>query len=314
MDTTSARNALAYLYRIVEAGERGYAVVAANVSNRALKILYRSYAQQRLKFKEEILTEMQRLGAHAKPRSNFLGLLHRGRIDIFATLTIGDENVEKLILKEILFGEAAAIRAYEKTLEKDLRPETREMVQRQFDEVRKAVEQTRLMKGQDGKRLLLCLYDSKEDAEQALRSLKSAGFSGKAIEIKSWDHATPLYQGRGTTMLETIITGAVGGALLGLVGGLLAAIGILQIPDFGTEMSASAILLLAILGLTVGVAFVGGMIGFFIGWGIASGDRYVFADTIQHGEVLMRALVDIPRASRASEIMREVAISNHRPE
>jgi hypothetical protein len=98
------------------------------------------------------------------------------------------------------------------------------------------------------------------------------------------------------------------------VGGLLAGIGILQIPDFGTEMSASAILLLAILGLTVGVAFVGGMIGFFIGWGIASGDRYVFADTIQHGEVLMRALVDIPRASRAWEIMREVAISNHQPE
>jgi len=59
MNTVSARNALAYLYKYVEAGEKGYAVVASNVRNRALKILYRAYAQQRLTFKEEIFAEIQ---------------------------------------------------------------------------------------------------------------------------------------------------------------------------------------------------------------------------------------------------------------
>lgn len=308
MNTASATTALIYLYKIVEAGERGYAVAASNVSNRALKILYRSYAQQRLKFKEEILAEMQRLGGRRKPRSNFLGLLHRGRIDIFAAFTIGDEDREKMIFKEILVGESVAIRAYEKTLKQDLPPETREMVQRQFDEVRNVVEQARRMKGQDGKRLLLHLYETKNDAEEAIRLLKSAGISEKAIEIKTWDHGTELYQGRGTTMLETIITGATGGAILGLVAGILAAIGITRIPAFGLETAAPAILLLAVLGLIVAGVFVGGMIGLFVGWGITSEDKYVYDDTLQHGEILMRAIVDIPRATTVWHIMRQVAM------
>ena len=308
MNTARVRNTLAYLYRIVEAGERGYAVVAANVSNRALKILYRSYAQQRLQFKEEILAELQRLGIHTKPRSNFLGLLHRGRIDIFAAFTIGDENRERMIHREVLLGESVAINAYEKTLREDLPAETREIVNRQFDEVRRIVEQARLMRGFDGKRLLLCLYESREVAAQALQILKSAGFSEETIKIKNWEHGTELYKGRGTTMLETIITGAVGGAALGIVAGLLAAIGITQIPQFGLEEAAPAILLLAMLGLIAGGIFVGGMIGLFLGWGITSEDRFIYDDTIQHGEILMEMVVDIPRASTAWHIMRQVAV------
>jgi uncharacterized protein (TIGR02284 family) len=308
MNPISVRNALAYLYRTVEAGEKGHALVATNMNNRALKILYRSYAQQRLKFKEEILVELRRLGAYAKPRSEFLGLLHRGRINIFSALTIGDENVENLILKEILFGEAAAIRAYEKTLEKDLPPETREMVKRQFEEVHKTIEEARLMQGLNGKRLLLRLYETEKTADEAIQALKKAGVSEKAIEIKSWDPAIALYRGRGTTMLETIITGAAGGMILGFVVGILASIGIMRMPGFGLEQTAPAILLLAILGLTAGIAFVGGMIGLFLGWGISSGDKFVYADTVQHGEILIRALVDITHTSRAWNIMKQVAV------
>src|SRR5688500_4215373 len=277
MNTPHARNALVYLYKIVEAGERGYAVVASNVSNRALKILYRSYAQQRLKFKDEIFAEIQRLGGHARPRSNFLGMTHRGRIDIFAALTIGDESVEKVVLKEVVLGEKVAIRAYEKTLKKDLPPETRKMLEGQFGEVRKVVDQARLMKGQNGKRLVLRMYDSKSDAEEAIQSLKKAGFSEKAIEMEGWNHGTnvELYKSRGTTILETVISGAVGGAIWGIVSGGLAATGIMQISAYSSEKAASVILLFAIIGLIAAGAFIGGMIGFFIGWGIASEDSYV---------------------------------------
>jgi hypothetical protein len=152
------------------------------------------------------------------------------------------------------------------------------------------------------------LYETEQTADEALQALKKAGVSEEAIEIKSWDLATPVYEGRGTTMLETSITGAVGGAILGLVGGVLASIGIMQMPGFGSEQAAPAILLLTILGLTAGIAFVGGMIGLFLGWGISSGDRYIYADTVQHGEMLMRALVGITHTSRAWNIMKQVAV------
>jgi uncharacterized protein (TIGR02284 family) len=310
MNISHARNALVYLYKIVEAGEKGYAVVASNVSNRALKILYKSYAQQRFQFKEQIFAEIQRLGGHARPTDNFLGLVHRGRIDIFAALTIGAENVEKVVLKELLLGETITVKAYEKTLKKDLAPETRDMLERQFDEVRNVVEQVRLLKGQNGKRLVLRLYDSKTDAEEALQSLKSAGFSEKAIEMESWNHGThsELYKGRGTTFLETMISGAVGGTIWGLVAGALAAIGILQIAAINSEKVAPVILLLAILGLMAAGAFVGGMMGLFIGWGIAGADRYVYDESIKHGEILMRTIVEAPRAARAGHLMEQVAI------
>ena len=309
MNIPRARNALVCLYKIVEAGEKGYAVVASNVSNRALKILYKAHAQQRLQFKEEMFVEIQRLGGHTRPGSNFLGIVHRGRIDIFAALTIGAENVEKLVLKELLLGETAAVKAYEKTLKKDLPPETREILERQFDEVRNDVDQVRLLKGQNGKRLVLRLYDSKTDAEEALQSLKRAGFSEKAIEMESWSHGIhgDLYKSRGSTILETILSGAVGGAIWGIVAGTLAAIGIVQITAINSEEAAPGILFLTILGLMAAGAFIGGMMGLFIGWGIAGEDSYVYDNSIKHGEILMRTIVDTPRASRAWRIMEQVA-------
>ena len=185
MDTWAARNALSSLYKIVEASEKGYAVVASNVKNRALKILFQSYAQQRRKFKEEIFQEIRRLGgAETRPRDNILGVIHRGRIDIFATLTIGEENVEKVLLKEVRLGENVALRAYERTLKQDLPPETRALIDGQYQEVQRIVDQVRLLRGHAGKRLMLRLYDSRTDAEQAVQSLQQAGISEKDIRVK----------------------------------------------------------------------------------------------------------------------------------
>jgi uncharacterized protein (TIGR02284 family) len=310
MNTSDVRNALVYLYKIVEAGEKGYAVVASNVRTRALKILYKSYAQQRFQFKEEIFAEIQRLGGHARPGSNFLGLVHRGRIDIFAALTIGAENVEKVVLKEVLLGEKVAVKAYEKTLKKDLPPETRDILERQFDEVRNVVEQVRLLKGQNGKQLVLRLYDSKTDAEEALQSLKRDGFSETAIEMESWNHGIhrELYKGRGTTILETMISGAVGGAIWGSVAGGLAAIGIIQVSAFSSEKAAPVSIVFAILGLIAAGIFIGGALGFFIGLGIKSDDNSLYQDSLQHGDVVVRAIVDTQRASSAWHIMEQVGI------
>jgi uncharacterized protein (TIGR02284 family) len=306
MNTVSARNALAYLYKYVEAGEKRYAVVASNVRNRALKILYRAYAQQRLKFKEEIIAEIQRLGGHTRPRSTVLGILHRGRIDIFTALTIGDDSVENMLLKEILVGESAAIRAYEKTLQADLPPETRIMVERQLAEVRRIVEETRLMKGIDGKRLLIRMYDSRQAGEHARQTLRDAGIAEQAIELRTWGHNMDLYQGRGTTVRETVMAGAVGMGGLGFLAGILAALGIAQISLAGGEEAAPTMMVLASLGLVAAGIFIGGMAGFFIGLGIRSDDSYLYQDSLEHGDVVVRAIADNSHASQAWQIMKEI--------
>ncbi len=206
MSNRQTLRALGSLYRIVEAGERGYAVAAANVNNRGLKLLFKSFAQQRANFKTEIFTEMEHLdGPVQPPRSSILATIHRGRIDIFEALTIGDENVEQVVLKEVALGESVALRAYENTLKKDLPPMTREMVTRQFEEVRGVVEQVKLMRGRDGKRLLIRLYDTEMDTSHAIQLLKEAGFAQKSIEKIPVDKALAFYKGRGTTIVETIL-------------------------------------------------------------------------------------------------------------
>jgi hypothetical protein len=105
-----------------------------------------------------------------------------------------------------------------------------------------------------------------------------------------------------------MISGAVGGAIWGMVAGVLASIGILQISAINSEKASPIIFLLAIFGLIAAGAFIGGMISLFIGWSISSEDNYVYDDSIRHGEILMRTIVDTPRASRAGHIMEQVAM------
>ncbi|MDQ3004627.1 MAG: PA2169 family four-helix-bundle protein [Chloroflexota bacterium] len=310
MNIHYVRKVLADLYKIVEAGEKGYAAVASNVSNRALKVLFKSHVQQRVNFKEEILAEIRRLGGDAEPGSSVLGMIHRGRIDIFATLTIGAENVEKVLLKEVMLGEGVAIRAYENTLKKELPPETRSMLERQFEDLRKVVDQVRLLRGQNGKRLVLRLFDSRSDAEQALQSLKRAGIAENTIKLEDFNSpALDAYKDRGTTISETVLSGAVGGAMWGTVAGLLAAVGIMRIAALNQEGVSLTILIVAFLGLIAAGSFIGGMIGLFIGWSVSSQDTYV-SDAVQNGEMLVRTVTDESLASKAWRIMNQVAMES----
>jgi uncharacterized protein (TIGR02284 family) len=308
MNIPYVRKVLADLYKIVEAGEKGYAVVASNVRNRALKVLFKSHVQQRLDFKEEILAEIRRLGGDAEPGSSILGMIHRGRIDIFATLTIGAESVEKVLLKEVVLGEKVAIRAYENALKKELPPEIRAMLERQFEEVRKVVDQIRLLRGENGKRLIMRLYDSRSDAEEALQSLKSDGIAENTINLEEFNSpALDAYKDRGSTIFETVLSGAVGGAIWGTVAGFLANIGIMRMGILNQEGVSPAILIIALLGLIAAGSFIGGMIGLFIGWGVSSQDTYV-SDAVQHGEMLVRTITDEPLASKAWRVMNQVAM------
>ena len=309
MNLSHVHNALSYLYKIVEAGEKGYAVVASNARNRALKVLFQSASQKRRKFKEEIFAEIQRLGGQNRPRSSILGMIHRGRIDIFSYFTIGDENVERMLLKEVLLGERVAIRAYERTIEQDLSPETAALVARQYQEVRKVVDQMHLLFGQNGKRLVLRLYDDRKDAEQALQSLKKAGIAEQAMEIQDFNPpALEPSTGRGTTILETVLSGAVGGDIWGVVAACFAAVGILQMAAFEYEKASPFVVIFAMLGLMAAGTFIGGMLGLFIGWGVASQDNQV-SKAVRRGEVLMRTLIDERLASKAWQIMNQVAVS-----
>jgi uncharacterized protein (TIGR02284 family) len=299
---------LSHLYRIVEAGEKGYAISAANVNNQGLKALLKSYALERARHKSEILAEIQRLGGDPNPRGSIRGLLHRGRINIFAALSIGREEREKVVLKEIVVGEKVALRTYANALKNELPPEIREAVARQYAEVSKVFGQVNLMRGKEGKRLLVQLFKTEEDAEEAVNKLGNAGWPRGAIERVTFGDALERYEGRGTVILETCLSGAVGGALWGNLIGALAGIGADQavaMTSFGTDPLSGIWYYFALAGIAAG-GLIGGMIGLVIGTGISEEDTYLYDTGREYGRTILMILVNVSHTSEAAMIMSQV--------
>lgn len=298
------------LHRICRAGARGFEVVAANVSNRGLKVLLKTYAQQRAQFARELEEEILRLGGEVSNRRSIRGIIHRGRIDIKATLTIGPQNVENVVLGEAILGEIAAVRTYKNALRKEVPAETRAIVERQAREIQAVSDQVDLLRGQSDKRLVVRLFDSEELVDQAVAALERSGFSAGTLDIVTLDEVTSEYEGsvQATTIDETVMSGALGGAIFGSIFGAVAGVGALLFPGLQTmmQMSAqSAWALVALAGTSTG-AFFGVILGFLVGLGIAEEDRYLYDDSLKHGNKLVMLETDSDRAGEAAQIMQQV--------
>ena len=299
---------LSVLYRILEAGEKGYAVSAANVSNRGLKAALKSYARQRAGFKSEVLMALQRLAGHARTRPSVRGFLHRGRITIFAALTIGSDEREQVVLKEVLIGERAALRTYEKILKGGMPDPLREVLTRQYFEVRAAYDQIHLLRGREGKRLILRLFDSGHAAESAAQELGKAGFDTQAIEQLDFNEVFSAYDGNYPAVAETTASGAVGGAFWGSLVGTLAGAGLdaANLSSFGLMAGENLWAWIALAGIGAG-ALVGALLGFAIGLGIHGEDAYLYDQSLRRGKIVLKARVDALRAKEASRIMSDAS-------
>lgn len=100
------------LHKICKAGERGFNVVANSVSNRGLKVMLKTYAQQRRQMADELKVMVESLGGKVSTRRSLPGMIHRGRIVIVSTLAIGPTDTESVALKEAEVGEKTAVRTY----------------------------------------------------------------------------------------------------------------------------------------------------------------------------------------------------------
>jgi uncharacterized protein (TIGR02284 family) len=299
------------LYRICDAGEKGFSVVAENVSNRGLKLFLKTYAQERFQFKSELSDEIERLGGQLKKRGSIRGIIHRGRIDILATLTIGPENIEKYVLGEALRGESAAVKTYEKALRQNLPDETRAVVQRQGERVRAVHQEVEYLSGHEGRRLVVRLFDSEESGQAAIQALQNAGFAQDTIEQIHLGDILQVYTGRDNPVLETVASGAVGGAIWGGIIGIVAGLGVLMVsgtaPFLETHGPTTGALV-ALAGIIVGALF-GAILGLFIGLGISEEDAYLYEDSLQHGVVLLKVQTDDEQATHAAQIMHQINAS-----
>lgn len=146
-----------------------------------------------------------------------------------------------------------------------------------------------------GRSTVAGLFTSQTQAEQAIRDLQAAGFSGDQIGIAMRDQAaqSDMAENTGTKAAEGAVSGAVGGGLLGGLVGLLVGLGALAIPGIGPVVAGGA--LATALGVGGGTAAAGagigatagGILGTLVGMGIPDEEARHFESGFNAGGVLV---------------------------
>jgi uncharacterized protein (TIGR02284 family) len=132
------------LIETLKDGEKGFKEASEAVKDPQLKSLFQQYSQQRHRFASELQVQAQTLG-ESKPEesSSAAGAMHRAWINLKSAVTSGDD---KAILSECERGEDSAVHEYEEAIQDGLTGTPREIVSRQFTEIRSAHDRVRQLR------------------------------------------------------------------------------------------------------------------------------------------------------------------------
>jgi hypothetical protein len=152
------------------------------------------------------------------------------------------------------------------------------------------------------------LFDSRNDAAEAVREIKAAGVSEAEISI-----VTNKVEGQGAQRSAKDRTvdnnmadsgtgdGAAIGGVLGAGAGLLAGLGVFIIPGVGPLLGVGWLVTTAI-GAAVGASG-GGLIGALVGAGVDNDDAQIYVDRIRSGGTLVSVRVPDEDVAAVEAIM-----------
>jgi hypothetical protein len=137
------------------------------------------------------------------------------------------------------------------------------------------------------KKSVICLTNTRAQAESIVDRLRNAGFSNNDISVLLPDKegSRDFAHEKNTKAPEGTATGAGTGGLVGGTIGLLAGIGLLAVPGVGPLLAAGPILA-TLSGAAVGAA-VGGVAGGLIGLGIPEYEAKRYEGKIKAGNILI---------------------------
>ena len=113
-------------------GEEGFRTCAEDIKSPDLKSMFTAAAQRCAQAAGELQVEVQRLGGKPEKSGSLAGSAHRRWVDIKSAIMGKDDAA---VLAECERGEDVAKSSYQKALEKDLPPDVRGIVQRQYQGV-----------------------------------------------------------------------------------------------------------------------------------------------------------------------------------
>ena len=144
---TNDDKALLVLNRLIRAGrdaELGFMAAADGVADPELVQLFADYALQRAKGVMELQDRVRVLRGTPDDNGTVGGEVHRAWMGLKAAMDATDIHG---MLAECVNGEEAAVRVYREALaERDLDQQTRELIQRQYEQVQAAHDRVRQLR------------------------------------------------------------------------------------------------------------------------------------------------------------------------
>lgn len=145
------------------------------------------------------------------------------------------------------------------------------------------------------------LFDTYQDAEQAVNELQSLGVTREQISVVARDTVLRerVVGDTDDMMAEGAGAGAVGGTAIGGLGGLLVGLSSITLPGLGPIITAGTII--TALGTTAAGAGIGaatgGLLGALMSIGIPEEDAHVYAESVRRGGILLTVTVEEQRAT-----------------
>src|SRR6266404_2231604 len=132
------------LIETLKDGEKGFKEASEVVRDPQLKSLLQQYSQQRHRFASELQAQAQSLGEWKPEKSSSTaGAMHRAWINLKSAVTSGNDEA---ILSECERGEDSAVHEYQEAMQDGLTGTAREIVSRQFTEIRSAHDRVRQLR------------------------------------------------------------------------------------------------------------------------------------------------------------------------
>ena len=126
-------------------GEYGFRTSSEQLKNPEAKQLFTRRADECRQAASELQALVVQLGGSAEDSGSAAGAMHRGWVSVKSALT---GYTDKAVYEETERGEDSALEAYRKALATDLPPAVLELVERQFEGVKRNHAQVRAMRDQ----------------------------------------------------------------------------------------------------------------------------------------------------------------------
>lgn len=145
MDKDNVISTLNDLIETCKDGEQGFRQCAEDISDSQMKTFFTSRAQTCTDAAAELQEMVISLGGDPETRSSMSGTMHRRWVDVKSAITGKDDEA---VLNECERGEDVALQSYRKALEKELPPDIRAMVEKQYQGVQRNHDQVKALRDQ----------------------------------------------------------------------------------------------------------------------------------------------------------------------